>query len=1003
MKKVLAFLSKKLTLIGCLALFAIQMANAQCEVNYSIVGNSMVFNVVNPTPYITYSWSGTFGLPFSGTGTSIVVPIPNLPKQLTINLYTGQISNPCWQLGPISVEENCTEGNGFSFVVNGCSVVFTRDPLLPPGITVLSSSWSFGDGTPSSSESNPVHNYPPPGGTFQASLVTVILYNNLQVMYICRKNVTTSCNDSGCSAPPSAGFTTLEYLDCCVLKVSLNADCDECTHFWKFGDCATSTDPNPVFPVENVSTYVTPTINIFHKITCPGQPDYIVNFTYNFEHQGIFVGTAGDPTSAVSIKNVINCGTGALLFPNNSINNPGPLNINVYSTLVIDNSYSFNADHFCMDPCTGIDIAPNKSLTINNGTVIEGSPVCKMTWRGIQVSGQNGFLGLQDATIKDAIVGVRAMGVNSKLDLTGSQFINNFVGFAAETNFVLQGNTPFNGNTFKSTGQLYAKCGDVPVFIGETYNALRPFAGVFLLNSALNISNSLPQSSPPDAIPMVNTFSYLANGIFLKNSNGKTIRECNFDHMIVTNGFSNSGNGIMFLDGTGGHELVHEGGIFSLVKTGIFANIFGPNSKFVSKKATMGLVNEGFKFISSGSLVPYATSRSRVEQATVTSTDFGLSFNVAALGGNTGFVNQLDVRNSTFNAIAGHGVILQSFVPLQGQSGPPVQDIIIGGESNFLNTISVNSHNSAPKRGVWVNNFNGGRVSYNNITIEGSNNFGQGISLEGGGGTEVFNNNVTGNYVYFGNVNHTDGIFTGNSIGNKYYNNNFSSTYYGMRFLGNCLMTDNIRCNTMANHQYGMYYNSSSPAATTTGTQTCGMNSWGQGILHGAVYDGSLGDAMSSLYTTNPGAPDFPNSVFPQGWFVTGSCSASCPANFAGGDNPSDRESNGTDANAGMGAGEEDNSSKLYPHNNSLSGSSIISIYPNPASTSLHLNMGVDVRTQVTITVFDAIGRVCLKKVLDLTYDASDIDVSGLSPGIYHLTVKNGDEILHSQKIAIVR
>ncbi len=80
-----------------------------------------------------------------------------------------------------------------------------------------------------------------------------------------------------------------------------------------------------------------------------------------------------------------------------------------------------------------------------------------------------------------------------------------------------------------------------------------------------------------------------------------------------------------------------------------------------------------------------------------------------------------------------------------------------------------------------------------------------------------------------------------------------------------------------------------------------------------------------------------------------------------------------------------------------------ISVFPNPASTILYLTMGEVTRETVSIAVFDVFGKNVLNKELNLGDESADIDVSGLTPGIYFCTVKDGNTILHTQKLSIAR
>jgi exonuclease VII small subunit len=80
-----------------------------------------------------------------------------------------------------------------------------------------------------------------------------------------------------------------------------------------------------------------------------------------------------------------------------------------------------------------------------------------------------------------------------------------------------------------------------------------------------------------------------------------------------------------------------------------------------------------------------------------------------------------------------------------------------------------------------------------------------------------------------------------------------------------------------------------------------------------------------------------------------------------------------------------------------------ISLFPNPANNSLQLTMGMNTSPNITVSIFDALGKNYLNKEFDLSNEPAEIDVSGLAPGIYFYAVKDGSTIFHTQKLSIVR
>ncbi len=69
-------------------------------------------------------------------------------------------------------------------------------------------------------------------------------------------------------------------------------------------------------------------------------------------------------------------------------------------------------------------------------------------------------------------------------------------------------------------------------------------------------------------------------------------------------------------------------------------------------------------------------------------------------------------------------------------------------------------------------------------------------------------------------------------------------------------------------------------------------------------------------------------------------------------------------------------------------GAEQVSIYPNPASTQLNINMPG--ATKRTITVYDVYGRKLT--TTETSANTATIDVAALAPGLYYLTVQEGDK-----------
>ena len=74
-----------------------------------------------------------------------------------------------------------------------------------------------------------------------------------------------------------------------------------------------------------------------------------------------------------------------------------------------------------------------------------------------------------------------------------------------------------------------------------------------------------------------------------------------------------------------------------------------------------------------------------------------------------------------------------------------------------------------------------------------------------------------------------------------------------------------------------------------------------------------------------------------------------------------------------------------------------ISTYPNPASTTLTVDLGT-LLGRTELSVIDASGRVLLNTVA--TLDRTQLDVSDLSNGVYLLTARQGGQVW-STRVAV--
>jgi hypothetical protein len=71
-----------------------------------------------------------------------------------------------------------------------------------------------------------------------------------------------------------------------------------------------------------------------------------------------------------------------------------------------------------------------------------------------------------------------------------------------------------------------------------------------------------------------------------------------------------------------------------------------------------------------------------------------------------------------------------------------------------------------------------------------------------------------------------------------------------------------------------------------------------------------------------------------------------------------------------------------------------MALYPNPATSSMALSYRLDMRASVSVSIYDALGRIVVQPVVDAVQDAGEhqiaVDTEGLVAGVYLCSVKVG-------------
>ena len=97
----------------------------------------------------------------------------------------------------------------------------------------------------------------------------------------------------------------------------------------------------------------------------------------------------------------------------------------------------------------------------------------------------------------------------------------------------------------------------------------------------------------------------------------------------------------------------------------------------------------------------------------------------------------------------------------------------------------------------------------------------------------------------------------------------------------------------------------------------------------------------------------------------------------------------------------------LYLEGNPLSvfqqegDNSVISIYPNPASEKLNLDISGYFNSPLTFSVYSSTGVLVYQSKIIESNRSNTIDLSSLSKGLYFYTLKEGSRIVNTNKLII--
>ncbi len=608
-------------------------------------------------------------------------------------------------------------------------------------------------------------------------------------------------------APCNGSFTTTEQLEDCKLKVTFTAiGCLDCTHTWNIGQCGanqTLTGTTVSFYLSNIDAYQDPVISVHHNIICSGD-SYNAVLPYTLTTQGIFVGIAGDFSLVLPVSTLTRCNDGQPLLADLVQQK----NLFVLSRIQIDKlSQAFNNCNVCMDPGTGfivgdnVSSSPKNRLSIKNNSKVHNAFISQTNnspiWQGIDVERSGDLQITGDSHIKGALIAVRIRHPEAAVTLNGSTFENNFLSLAANGQFI---NNGISGNTFKGPqNSFFPMPPNFPALsldnyitdeiFGLAYSTVRPFAGIFLEGSTLNIFTK-------------NTFIYLANGIWMKNCNSN-INNCSFTAMrsdINLNKYT--GNGIKISNsGLATFRNLDKANSFATCdNSSIDLTNAASLSFFDSRIAGSNFSKAAYQLRLSQGLKRYPLSPFDYSHITAGET-FCKNFGIYGIQAGVS-PNSLKIQTGTFYTGSNTNYTCKGIYLNNLASMPyPNNSIEIRENEFYPGQFQVST---LKLQDVYLDNSKNSRVFNNNFSSSspyGSSKNIEGVLVLGGSINLIDCNNVNGweddQSVYY--------LFD-NSPSNLLFDNVSSFTSDGLRFSGICNTESNVRFTAWTHNDFGLVY-----------------------------------------------------------------------------------------------------------------------------------------------------------------------------------------------------
>jgi PKD repeat protein len=777
----------------------------------------------------------------------------------------------------------------FDYQVIDCTVFITQQPALGAPIT-----WDFGDGFSVVSTDPPSHTYAQSG-----AYIITLNFNGK----ICQREVIVSCSGTVCC---TAAFSGQIMKECGVLKLVLDAECNEGTHNWAITTNSLSPcmevigitqSPNQLLQITNINTTLTNQITVTHTYTCTDGTSIVETQTLDIPaltQGGIFIGIDNQNTKLTAYD----CVLPDALYTGANI-------VFVSGRVEVDKTFAFEQTDIQFESGnSGFDVKTgSKPLSLSKGTVLRAAVECPCLWRGLRVSLDGKLVSKDNVSIEDALFGINVNSTTAAdISVSMTKFNRNFIGIRG-TNGSL-GLSKFEENVFDGTGTLKNLCElsvngiIIPTQLGGslgqvTYQTERGYAGIYLNRIGfLDLKPLMPAKQ--------NVFKNLAFGIIALEGNLKVNKNSTFSNIFGGAYTQRSSAAIFFYDGTtnsantlrlfgniadGGPAMVANSArgvwaqsrqgtaatkigiadaLFDGVRTGIFLDaqfmnggFFGkPGSEFsgINNNVVLASLNSP-DLVADGGIV-FWDLQSSVSEVEIYNNDVTLTYS----------------NGGTFSggsaAIAGIG---------NYPASDPGNDVIEVDIHDNKVTLATDGTN-----GIALGRHPNGKIrnhlGNNGVFINSGTNFTSGISAEDGNDNQVNCNNVTTSSSPLEGL-----LFLQRNTMSNYLNNSVTGNGTGVKFSGDCSGTQ-FRCNLMQNNDRGLFYG---PFALT-GHQGSSSNPYGNRWITatiGAEADGNA-NALNSKFWVKAVNNENPNPILgPLGWFNlvpgnTPTCLTSCPDNL---------------------------------------------------------------------------------------------------------------------------